>query len=128
MKDWFFPITFLPSIGFFIMATANLSNALSGEIARLIEVDNENDKATIRRKILQLSLLSKALVGLYISAAACALAGLISGLTATVMIPDVVLTVLMCGSILGIIYALALLILFAIRAVSIKKEQFQNHL
>lgn len=127
MESWYLPITLLPSIGFFIMSTTNVSNALSAEISQLLALDTVGDKLIVKRKINQLSLLSIALVLLYGSAIFLAVAGLISGLNANFMfMAETLVAVLLCGGILAVCVALVLLMIYAFRAVKIKRDQFAN--
>jgi len=125
MEAWYLPITILPSVGFFIMSTSNVSNSLSGEIARLIEMDKSENKPIILRKIEQLRLLSIALTLLYLSAACMAISGLIAGLEANFMLIGVECSGwLVILGIVGIVAALCVLIAYAVRAVKIKRDQF----
>ena len=125
MDSWYLPITLLPSIGFFIMSTTNVSNALSAEISQLLALDTSRDKPILSRKINQLRLLSISLVLLYGSAIFLAVASLVSGLGASLMVhADQVVFLLICGGILAVCIALALLMAYAVRAVRIKRDQF----
>ncbi len=125
MDSWYLPITLLPSIGFFIMATTNVSNALSGEISRLIELDHARDSKIVQRKINQLSLLSIALVLLYVSAIFMAVSGLIAGIGFNYMLhTEVITSILVCIGIGATTLALVLLSVYATRAVRIKRDQF----
>lgn len=125
MDSWYLPITLLPSIGFFIMSTTNVSNALSAEISQLLALDTSRDKPILSRKINQLRLLSFSLVLLYGSAIFLAVASLVSGLGAGLMVhADQVVFVLICAGIMAVCVALALLMLYAVRAVKIKRDQF----
>lgn len=127
MDSWYLPITLLPSIGFFIMSTTNVSNALSAEIAQLMALDTVRDKPILNRKINQLSLLSNTLVLLYGSAIFMAVAGLIAGLNANFMVmAETLVAILLCGGILAVCIALVLLMIYAFRAVNIKRDQFQQ--
>ena len=129
MDNWYLPITLLPSIGFFIMATTNVSNALSGEISQLLLLMDEKhqEKAIIRRKIDQLRLLSMTLVLLYGSAILLALASLVAGLGAGLMIHSGELVFfLICSGILAVCIALGSLMVYAVRAVQIKRDQFES--
>ena len=129
MDNWYLPITLLPSIGFFIMATTNVSNALSGEISQLLVVMEESHtgKSIIRRKINQLRLLSIALVLLYGSAILLALASLVAGLGEGLMIHSgAMVFFLICSGILAVCITLGLLMVYAVRAVRIKRDQFER--
>lgn len=127
MDSWYLPITLLPSIGFFIMSTTNVSNALSAEIAQLMALDTVRDKPILNRKINQLSLLSNTLVLLYGSAIFMAVAGLIAGLNANFMVmAETLVAILLCGGILAVCIALVLLMIYAFRAVNIKRDQFRQ--
>ena len=128
MENWFLPLTVLPSVGFFIMATSGVSNALSAEIARLIELDRQSNKVTLSKKIRQLRLINISLVLLYGSAVCLAIAGLISGLQHNLMYHSLAFFVelLLCIGIGLTVIALVLLMIYAIRAVSIKANQFEQ--
>ena len=128
MENWFLPLTILPSVGFFIMATSGVSNALSAEIARLVELDRESNMITLRKKIRQLRLINISLVLLYASAVTLSIAGLISGLQFNFMYHGLTLMVevLVCIGIGLTVFALILLMIYAIRAVSIKEHQFKG--
>lgn len=127
MENWYVPLTILPSVGFFIVATTSVSNALSGEIARLIEQQKHTEHMTITKKIQQLRLVSLALVLLYSSGMVLALAGLIAGVEFTIMRNmQLWVTLLICVGIGLIILAFMLLIIYSMRAVRIKERQFSN--
>lgn len=107
------------------MSTTNVSNALSAEISQLLALDTSRDKPILSRKINQLRLLSISLVLLYGSAIFLAVASLVSGLGAGLMVhADQVVFVLICAGIMAVCVALALLMLYAVRAVKIKRDQF----
>ena len=107
------------------MSTTNVSNALSAEISQLLALDTSCDKPIISRKINQLRLLSVSLVLLYGSAIFLALASLVSGLGASLMVhAEETVFALICGGILAVCVALVLLMMYALRAVRIKRDQF----
>ena len=127
MDNWYVPITLLPSIGFFIVATTSVSNALSGEIARLIEHQKHAERMTITKKLQQLKIVNIALVFLYAGGVFLALAGLIAGLQFSTMINfELTIAILICGGIGLTITALCLLMIYSMRAVRIKERQFKN--
>ncbi|MEO0626851.1 MAG: hypothetical protein AAFY36_10330 [Bacteroidota bacterium] len=128
MNNWYVPITLLPSVGFFIVATTSVSNALSAEIARLIELSLEKDQHIIARKVKQLRTVNNALVLLYASAALLAITGLVAGLEFNLMLHlERYVVVLICVAIGVVVLALVLLMMYAYRAVRIKEEQFRRH-
>ncbi len=125
MDSWVLPITLLPSIGFFIMATSNLSNAMSSEIDRLIEMDKEAYHDIILLKIKQLGRLNRALVLLYFSASFMALAGFMGGLGVNFhFVPHSGMMLFICIGTGGTLLALFYLIIYATKAVKIKRDQF----
>mgnify|MGYP000268206173 FL=1 len=127
MESWYLPITLLPSIGFFIMATTNVSNALSGEITQMLALDTSYLQSILSRKINQLRLLSVTLVLLYGSAILLAVSGLVAGLGQGLMVhADQLVFVLICLGILAVCCALSLLMIYAVRAVRIKRDQFER--
>lgn len=127
MESWYLPITLLPSIGFFIMATTNVSNALSGEITQMLALDTSHLQSILSRKINQLRLLSITLVLLYGSAILLAVSGLVAGLGQGLMVhADQLVLVLICLGILAVCCALSLLMIYAVRAVRIKRDQFER--
>lgn len=127
MESWYLPITLLPSIGFFIMATTNVSNALSGEITQMLALDTSHLQSILSRKINQLRLLSITLVLLYGSAILLAVSGLVAGLGQGLMVhADQLVFVLICLGILAVCCALSLLMIYAVRAVRIKRDQFER--
>ncbi len=129
MNEWYLPITILPSVGFFIMATANISNALSGEISMLIESQKECNQKIALKKIDQLQVLTRSAVFQYISAALLCLAGLIAGLQANFAVEvGMYVALLVCLGIGGILIGLFYLIVYAFRAVGIKRDQFYSNL
>ncbi|MEM6396516.1 MAG: hypothetical protein AAF741_09225 [Bacteroidota bacterium] len=127
MNNWYVPITLLPSVGFFIVATTSVSNALSAEIARLIELARERDRPIIERKMKQMRIVNNALVLLYAGASMLALTGLIAGLEFNLMLHlEKYVAILICVAIGIVIIALGLLMIYAWRAVRIKEEQFRG--
>ncbi len=127
MENWYVPITLLPSVGFFIMATTNASNALSAEIARLIEAWKEGDQKVIKKKIHQLLLVNISLVLLYVGAVILSIAGLVAGLEFNLMVNmPLFINVLICLAIGTVILAFLILMVYAFRAVRIKREQFED--
>ena len=127
MESWYLPITLLPSIGFFIIATTNVSNALSGEITQMLALDTSHLQSILSRKINQLRLLSVTLVLLYGSAILLAVSGLVAGLGQGLMVhADQLVFVLICLGILAVCCALSLLMIYAVRAVRIKRDQFER--
>jgi hypothetical protein len=109
-----------------VLSTSNFIIALVGEIRSLqIDPDVSAKKAIISKKISQLRLLSNAIISLYISMGLMTLSAMILAWhtgqsTSESKIPMVILGVgLFC-----LFAAVALLILYAIRAVKIRQEQF----
>ena len=130
MDSWIFPLTILPGIGLIIMSTTNWSVALAGEIERLLK-EADCSRTIVKRKIKQLSLLNSALVALYVSAALCALGGFLGAAsTYTEGVPKwkVLVTVSTSIGIAFLLAATVMLIVYAFRAVAIKRQQFIERL
>lgn len=127
MDNWYVPITLLPSIGFFIVATSSVSNSLSAEIARLIELGREENMEIVSRKLKQLRLINIVLVILFGSAVLFAVSGLIAGLEFNFMTNmRLFIEILVCAGIGLVVVAMVALMMYAIRAVRIKEDQFKN--
>lgn len=124
MDNWIIPLTLLPGIGMMIMSTSHLSTAISQEISGLIH-EETCDAHLVEQKISQMSLLNRALVTLYLGAAAFAITGLIGGVSAVqnLMLHDTFTVCLIIG--IGcLLVATIFLITFSMRAVRIKKNQY----
>ena len=123
MDKWYIPVTFLPGISLLILSTSNIILALSTEINNLIE-EHKKDHILLN-KIKQLRLLTNALTGFYITAAAFVLSGGLGFLLEAEksQIPQYTLYL----GVLCTFVSLSLLIIYAYRAVSIRKQQF-NHM
>lgn len=127
MEHWYVPITLLPSIGFFIVAITSVSNALSAEIARLIELEKPADQQIIHQKIRQLRLTSMALVLLYAGAVFLSIAGLIAGLDTSLGLKvKMLVEIMVCLGIATTVGAMGIMMVYAVRAVRIKRQQFEN--
>ncbi len=128
MQPWIIPLTVLPGIGLIIMSTSNLVNGLTGEINLLMDKNRFKELDIIERKISQLGLLNRALVALYISAAACALAGCLGAILHQHYAMEIMIyeEILFGAAILALFMATIMLIIYAYRAVRIKREQFRR--
>ncbi|MBU2525236.1 MAG: hypothetical protein KKC03_01355 [Bacteroidetes bacterium] len=122
MENWYIPITILPGIALLVLSTSSLMIALSGEIRQRI---SENlDHKTTSKKLKQLKLLSRALVCLYVGAAAMVGAGIQNLFSFSIRISEFLMVV---GT-LGIFVASSFLILFSVRAVRIRQDEFNESL
>lgn len=128
MNEWYFPITLLPGVGLLIMSTSSLSMGLSNELTNLLNASDSNHDI-IRKKIYQLSRLNRALTAFYISCAALVISGLINGLYGTVhSLAPKISEILLFFSIICILLALTQLMIYAAKAVSIKRTQYEERL
>lgn len=127
MESWVIPLTLLPGIGMMILSTTNLTTSISVEINNLLDKENCNQEL-IKKKISQMSLLNVAMVCLYISAADFAVTGLVEGIfkLRTEMHDGNLHQLLLVIGIASLVIASLLLIIFSIRAVRIKRNQFLN--
>jgi len=128
MDTWIFPLTILPGIGLIITSSTNWAVALTGEINQLLK-DQHCDRSILRKKIEQLGLINRALVALYICATMCAFGGFVGavGLVDTQGIQRTVNIVIGIGMAF-LLAATTMLIIYAFRAVNIKRKQFLNRL
>jgi len=129
MDNWVIPLTLLPGIGMIIMSTSHLSTATSDEINQLFR-EEPYDKNLIKKKISQLFLLNLAKVGLYISIAVFSVAGLIEAIFTlqSEMHDSGLRTILLIVGVSTLVLATLVLILFSVRKVRIKRDQFLNRI
>jgi len=120
MENWYVPITILPGVALLILSTSNLLIALSGEIKQRI-IDNQ-DKTVTLKKLKQLKLLNRGMVGFYIGSGCMVGAGIQDFLTYS----KICSKILMLLGTLSIFVSIAFLIVFSIRAVRIRQEEFND--
>lgn len=127
MENWYLPITLVPGIGLLILSTSNLMLTLSTEISTIISnIDGENP--IIRRKLNQLKKLNMTMVLLYISVACLVVAGLLGGVSSSIGVENNIVLYIAILGILFILSALSLLIVYSFRAISIRQDQFKDHI
>lgn len=124
MNNWYIPITILPGIALLILSTSNILIALSNEIAQRIKQSAE--PSMTRRKLNQLNLLTKGLVGLYIGAGAMVIAGILSGIQHFISITKDIGTIFMLIGTMSLFISIGFLITFSFRAVKIRDDQFNK--
>ena len=125
MEDWYIPITIIPGIGLLILSTSNMMVTLSSEINTLIHGEDKNE-AIIKRKLLQLKLLNRAMVLFYISIASLVTAAFIAGISVKLdTAQNATLYVIILG-IMMLLLGLFWLIKYSYKAVSIRQDQFKN--
>lgn len=129
MDNWVIPLTLLPGIGMIIMSTSHLSTATSDEINQLFR-DDTCDTSLIKKKISQLLLLNLAKVALYISIAVFSVSGLVEAIFTlqSAMIDSSLRTILLIIGVSTLVLATVLLIIFSVRKVKIKRDQFLNRI
>lgn len=128
MNEWYFPMTLLPGVGLLIMSTSSLSMGLSNELSDLLNRTDSNHEI-IRKKIFQLSRLNRALTAFYISCAALVISGLTNGLyDDPASLAPIISEILLFFSIICILLALTQLMIYAAKAVSIKRTQYEERL
>ncbi len=125
MDNWIIPLTLLPRIGMMIMSTSNLSTAISDEINALLH-EKECNTQLVQVKISQMSLLNIAMVCLYISTSVFAIAGLVGGISdlQNIMIDLTYHHILVIIGIATLVLATILLMIFSVRSVKIKRNQY----
>ena len=124
--NWYLPITIIPGIGLLILSTITQMLNLSTEISGLVSSTCSKFQHTISaRKIKQLGLLTRATAMLYVATGCYVLSGIVGVIyknDAAWSLPSLTLYI---GTIF-IFIAIALLIVYAFRAVKIRKDQFAN--
>lgn len=127
MQEWYLPITILPALGMLILSTTSQMMALSAEINNLLQNKcSEFQHLIADKKIRQLGLLTRASALLYLASGVYVLSGILGALIENKSLLDMPSLLLYSGTILVFI-AFILLILYAFRAVKIRKLQFENN-
>lgn len=125
MEQWYLPITILPGIGLLILSTSNQLIALSGEIAERLKLEICNDEIS-QRKLRQLKLLNKGLVGLYIGAGMMVASGILSGVQNFYTFSNSFGITTMLLGVMSVFISISFLILYSLRAVRIRQDQFKE--
>jgi len=125
--NWYLPITIIPGLGMLILSTTSQMMTLSSEIGSLLA-----NKCSIyqheisERKIKQLGLLTRASALLYLATGCYVLSGVLGVAFETEAVFSVPSIALYVGTVLVFI-AITLLIIYAFKAVTIRKDQFKNN-
>ena len=123
--EWYLPLTFLPSLGLIIMSTAHQLMTLSSEIHNLLHHDpTPHSKTIAQKKIAQLERLTLALTLLYFSSGWFTLSGLLQFFIEEQTYGKV-------GLVFGtgtFFFSLAVLTFYGLKAVQIRKNQFEQSL
>lgn len=127
MTQWYLPITILPALGMLILSTTSQMMTLSNEINSLLQEKCTDFQHLISaKKIKQLGLLTRASALLYLASGIYVLSGIFGAILENKTIYDWPSLLLYIGTILVFI-AFVLLIIYAFRAVRIRKLQFDNN-
>ncbi|WP_394972872.1 hypothetical protein [uncultured Croceitalea sp.] len=125
--NWYLPITIIPGIGMLILSTATQMLSVSNEISRLLAKKCTAFEHEISdNKIKQLGLLTRASAFLYVATGCYVLSGIFGVAQPSDNAWGVPSIILYIGTILVFI-ALTFLIIYAFRAVAIRKMQFVNN-
>jgi len=125
--NWYLPITIIPGLGMLILSTTSQMMTLSSEIGNLLSKKCSKFQHLIsERKIKQLGLLTRASALLYLATGSYVLSGILGVIFDNKSILDLPSIALYLGTIL-VFAALTLLIVYAFRAVNIRKMQFDNN-
>lgn len=125
MENWYVPITIVPSVGLLILSTSHLLVALSGEIKALLGEENVTN-LLMKRKLRQLKLLNSALVLLYISVACFVVSGLVAGVYFSSGEEEGFTLYITIAGIITALLGLCSLIIYSVRAVRIRQDQFHS--
>ncbi len=122
--EWYIPITIIPGAALLVLSTSNFIIALNNEIEALQHQKMEFTDIIIR-KVSQVNTLSLAIASLYISIAFFTLSGMMLGLESiNQKLVRLVSTSSLCLGLVTLFFGISLLILYAYRAVRIRKNQF----
>lgn len=127
--QWYLPITILPGLGMLILSTTSQMMGLSNEIGTLLANKcSEFQHMISERKIKQLGLLTRASALMYLSAGCYVLSGILGAISQEQMILSNWANYILYFGTLLVFIALSLLIIYAFRAVSIRKLQHEKNL
>ena len=125
--NWYLPITIIPGLGMLILSTVTQMLNLSSEINGLITQKCSAFQHEIsERKIKQLGLLTRANALLYLATGSYVLSGILGVVFESESIVSIPSITLYIGTVFVFI-AITLLIIYAFRAVKIRKYQFANN-
>lgn len=119
--QWYIPITILPGISLLILSTSNLLLDINQEIKEL-KSSEEDCQNIIQMKLLQLKRLSWAISGLYVTVLFLTFSGLAASVQQIGLRVDKISLVFLIAGIVVMVAVIILLIVYAIRAVSIRME------
>ncbi len=126
--NWYLPITIIPGLGMLILSTTSQMMTLSSEISNLVSIKCSIFQHKIAaRKIRQLDSLTHASALLYLATGCYVLSGILGVIFANDKPFGLPSITLYLGTVLVFI-ALTLLIIYAFKAVNIRKMQFDNNL
>ena len=120
--EWYMPIMILPGISILLVSTANLVIGLNEEINLLPNDPKQVSGRIIKLKLAQLKKLSLAMVSLYAGIFFFLLTGLLAMMGGTLLLINILLGLAMMATSM----AIALLVYYAVKAVSIRQHQFKG--
>jgi len=118
--EWYIPITIIPSIGLIIASTSNIMLELNKEITELINI-YKADNNIINAKIIQLKTLSISIVFQYLGV----LFFLLSGISTSFIQSFAIQKYLLIIGVGFIVVSVVLLLLYSIKAVSIRQKHLR---
>jgi hypothetical protein len=125
--NWYLPITIIPGLGMLILSTVTQMLNLSSEINGLVSQKCSVFQHEISQlKIKQLGLLTRANALLYLATGSYVLSGILGVIFESESIISIPSITLYIGTIFVFI-AITLLIIYAFRAVNIRRYQFENN-
>jgi protein-S-isoprenylcysteine O-methyltransferase Ste14 len=125
--NWYLPITIIPGLGMLILSTTSQMLTLSSKIGSLLANKCSTYQHEIsERKIKQLGLLTRASALLYLATGCYVLSGILGVIFEAEAIFSIPSVALYIGTIL-VFVAISVLIIYAFKAVKIRKDQFNNN-
>ncbi len=118
--EWYLPMTIIPGVGLIINSTAQMLMSLNTEISKLEEVEIKRVDI-IEAKLDQLKRLSLAIVFQYLAVLFLLFSGILKSVGSNV---DLIAKYLLTAGIISLTASIVLLLVYAIKAVSIRQRHF----
>lgn len=119
--EWYLPMTIIPGVGLLILSTSNIMLALNNELSLLIK-EKQQYQFIIQNKLKQLKRLSVSIVFQYIGVFLFLVSGIVKSIVESISMPKLFLLL----GVLSISISIAVLIIYSIKAVSIRQERFNT--
>lgn len=120
MDNWYLPITIVPGLGLLILSTSNLMISLSNEICSMLSEYQGNN--LLQRKLSQLKMLNTAMIFFYVAVAFLLCSSLANGMVHV----ETAARFLSIAAVIFALVGLIMLVLYSLRAVGIRQDQYNK--